>query len=218
MRDKEDATDYRYFPNGEIMPVFIGQEWIEAVRSSLPESADKKYRRMTEEMALSEYDSRMITGSKALSDIFDGVLKYFDKPKEIVNWIIGDLLSMAKGDNKGEDDIVIDCEKFAKLIRLVDDKVINRATGKKLLTQVLEENADPELLVLEQGLAMISDTSELETFISEVLAENEKSVAEYKGGSEKVFGFLVGQVMRKSSGKADPKVVNELLMAALEQS
>ena len=217
MREKEDATDYRYFPNPELMPIYISDEWIQEIRAGLPETAEAKYSRMTGKMGLSDYDSRMITGSKALSDIFDRTLALCDKPKEVVNWIIADLLSIAKGDNKGEDDVSIDCEKFAKLIDMVDKKVINRNVGKKILVRIFEENTDPEAYVEENGLGMVSDAGFIEKITDEVLAENEKSVNEYIGGSQKVIGFLVGQIMKKAGGKADPQTVNAVLREKLSK-
>ena len=215
MREKENATDYRYFPNPELMPIFISDEWIGAVRADLPEMAHEKFDRLTRQLGLSEYDSRIITGSKNLSNIFDETTKYFNKPKEAANWIIVELLSIATGDNKGEEDIVIDCKKFAKLMELVDDKIINRNVGKKLLAVVLEEGVDPAAYVEENKLGMVSDTDLISSAVREVLAENEKSVNEYKGGNQKVVGFFVGKVMKKLEGKADPKIVNELLVEHL---
>ena len=217
MREKENATDYRYFPNPELMPVYISDEWIEAVRGSLPETASDKFERMTTQLGLSEYDSRLITGSKNLSDIFDRVTARFNKPKEVVNWIIGDLLSIGSGDNKGGDDITIDCGKFAGLMELVDNKTINRNVGKKLLIKVLEDGVDPAEYVEKNQLSMVSDTGVIERVVREALAENEKSVAEFKVGNQKVVGFFVGQVMRKLGGKADPKIVNKLLMEQLNR-
>lgn len=215
MRGKENATDYRYFPNPELMPVYIGDEWIAEVRSNLPESAQDKFTRMTEQMGLSEYDSKIITGSKNLAAIFDKTVKYINKPKDVVNWINVDLLSIAKGDNKGEDDITIDCEKFAKLISLVNENMINRTIGKELLVKVLEDGIDPESYVKEHRLGNITDTGFLENLVREVLTEYGKSVQEYRDGNQKVFGFLVGQIMRKAEKKADPKAVNELLRKML---
>jgi len=216
MREKETAADYRYFPNPELMPIYISDEWIEEIRVNLPESADKKYIRLTGELGLSEYDSRLITGSKALSDIFDEVTKHFNKPKEVANWIITELLGIAKGNNKGEDDIQIDCVKFAKLMELVDNKTINRNIGKKLLVLVLEEEIDPMVYVAENNLGMVNDTDVIYDTIRIVLADNQKSVDEYKNGNKKVLGFFVGAVMKKLGGKADPKVVNELLIEQLK--
>ena len=212
MRGKENAADYRYFPDPEIMPVRIDENWIETIKKKLPEPAHVKYERMTGKLGLPEYDSRIITGSKNLSDLFDNTLEHFNNPKEIVNWIIVELLAIAKGDNKGEDDVKIDCEKFAKLIALVDGKIISRNTGKKLLIKIFEENIDPAAYVEEHKLGMVSDTDAIDSTIKTVLSENEKSVGEYKEGNQKVIGFLIGQIMRKTGGKADPKVVNERLV------
>ena len=211
MREKETAADYRYFPNPEIMPIVIDNEWIEKIRASLPEMAHEKFLRMTTELSLSEYDSRIITGSKNLSDIFENTLKYFNKPKEAVNWIIGDLLSIATGDNKGEEDIKIDCRKFAKLMELVDSKTINRTVGKKMLIMVLKDDIDPETYVAENKLAMVSDMEVIEKAVLEVLAVNEKDIIEYKNGNQKALNSLVGQTMKKLGGKADPQIVNKLL-------
>ena len=218
MRDKESATDYRYFPNPELMPVFISDEWIEEVRASLPESAADKFSRMTTELGLSEYDSKIITGSKTLATIFDETLNHFNKPKEVVNWIMVELLSIAKGDNKGEDDISIDCEKFAKLISLVDSGAINRTIGKEVLLKVLAEKVDPESYVAEQGLGSITDSGFITGLVDEVIVEFDKSVKEYLDGNQKAYGFLVGQIMRKAEKKADPKTVNALLKEALAKA
>ncbi|MCL2319664.1 MAG: Asp-tRNA(Asn)/Glu-tRNA(Gln) amidotransferase subunit GatB [Treponema sp.] len=223
MREKENATDYRYFPNPELMPVYISDEWIEQVRRGLPETAGAKFTRMTQQLGLSEEDSRIITGSKNLSDIFDNTVACFNNPKEVVNWIVVELLSIAKtsgrqqGDNKGEDDIVIDCAKFAELIRLVSENTVNRAVGKKILAKVFEEGVDPAAYVEENKLGMVSDTGVIDKAIREVLAENEKSVAEYKNGNQKITGFFVGRIMKTLGGKADPKVVNERLLHWLSQ-
>ena len=218
MREKENAVDYRYFPNPELMPVSISDEWINAVRADLPEQASEKFDRLTGQLGLSEYDGRIITGSKNLSGIFDETMKYFNNPKEVANWIIVELLSIATGDNKGEDDISIDCKKFAKLMELVGGKTINRNVGKKILVNVLEEGIDPAAYVEENKLGMVSDTDVIGKTVREVLSENEESVAEYKKGNQKIIGFFVGKVMKKLEGKADPKIVNKLLMEYLAKS
>ncbi|MCL1829207.1 MAG: Asp-tRNA(Asn)/Glu-tRNA(Gln) amidotransferase subunit GatB [Oscillospiraceae bacterium] len=218
MREKENATDYRYFPNPELMPVIINEKMIKTVRDGLPEPADKKFTRFTEKLGLSEYDAGLITGSKNLSDIFDETMKYIENPKEIANRILVDLLALAKGDNKGEDDVSVDCRKFAKLIEMTENKTINRNISKKLLALVLQEGIDPETYVKDNKLGMIGDAGEVEKAVLEVIKENAGSVVEYRGGSTKVFGFLVGQTMRKLGGKADPQIVNRLLAEALGQN
>jgi len=214
MRGKEEAADYRYFPNPEIMPVVIDKNWLEAVRATLPESAEEKYARLIG-LGLSEYESKRITGSKALSHIFDETLKFLNKPKDISNWLLEELLSVAKGDNKGEDDIKINSEMFAKLIGLVDSKTINRNTGKALLVKVLHEGLDPVAYVEENQLGMVSDSGTIQKAVDEVLAANAKSVDEYRSGNEKVLGFLVGQTMKKLGGKADPQAVNKCIREKL---
>jgi len=217
MREKENAMDYRYFPNPEIMPVVIDAKWIDTIRASLPEAADAKFQRLTQELGLSEYDTKIITGSQRLSNIFDEVARHFNKPKEVANWIIVELLAIAKGDNKGEEDIQIDCQKFAKLMELVDQKTINRNVGKKLLALVLKENIDPTAYVEENKLGMVSDTKAISEAVQAALLENPKSVNDYKSGNQKALGFLVGQIMKKLGGKADPQVVNRLLMESLSE-
>jgi len=216
MREKEEAADYRYFPNPELMPVRIDKAWIDAVAATLPEPAHVRFKHMTTELGLPEYDSGIITSSLNLCHIFDETVSNVNSPKEVVNWIMGDLLSITKAAGVADEDIKIDCGNFAKIISMVEDKKINRATGKKLLAKVYEENIDPEKYVEENGLGMVSDTGLLDSAIREVLENNEKSVNEYKGGSQKVFGFLVGQVMKKTQGKADPQTVNKLLKKALD--
>ena len=217
MREKEEAADYRYFPNPELMPVHIDAKWIESIRAALPEPAHEKYERMTVGLGLPAHDSKIISGSQNLSRIFDGTLQFFNKPKDVSNWMIGELLAIAKDLDINDDDIDVDIGKFAKVAMLVDGGKINRTVGKKVLVKVFEEDVDPEAYVEEHSLAMVSDTGLLESAIKEVLAENEKSVKEYKDGSQKVFGFLVGQVMKKTAGKADPRSVNELLRKKLDE-
>ena len=217
MREKENATDYRYFPNPELMPVYISDEWIDEVRESLPESSFDKYKRMTEELGLSDYDSKIITGSKNLSAIFDEVSSHYPKHKDVVNWIIVDLLNIAKGDNKGDEDIEIDCAKFAAIMKMTDEGKINRTVGKKVLVEVWKNGVDPVAYVEENKLGMVTDTGFLEAIIRETIAENPKSVAEYKEGNKKVVGFFVGKIMQKSGGKADPKSINQLVPKILEE-
>ena len=216
MRGKENLTDYRYFPNPEIMPVCIDDQWIEAVRAGLPEPAHEKFERMTGQLGLSEYDSRIITGSKNLSALFDATTAHCGNPKEVANWIIGDLLSLAKATNQSPDDIVVDGEKFAKLIMLVNEKAINRNVGKKLLAKVVAEGIDPAEYVKENRLGMVNDADAVDTAVREVLAEHGKLADEYRNGNQKVLGFLMGQAMKKLSGKADPKAVSAVMAQKIE--
>jgi len=217
MREKVGEADYRYVPDPDIMPIHIDASWVESVRESLPEPAHVKYERMTSELGLPIHDSKVISGSQTLSRIFDEALEVVEKPKQVSNWIIGELLAITKDLNISDDDISIDSVKFASIIKLVDEGKINRSVGKKVLEKVFSDNIEPEAYIEEHSLGMVSDTGFLESAIREVLAENEKSVAEFRGGSQKVFGFLVGQAMKKTAGKADPRSVNELLREMLAE-
>ncbi len=216
MRNKENATDYRYFPNPDIMPIEITDAWIDAVRVRLPEPAHKKLIRLRDELGLPETDARIITGSKNLSDIFDQTMRHLDKPRDIANWILVELLALAKADNLDEDEIQINAEKFAKVLALLDANTISRNVAKTVLAQVFRADVDPEAYIEQHKLGLVSDDGALRTAIEEALAANPKSVAEFREGNPKVHGFLLGQVMRKTGGKADPKRVGALLQEMLE--
>jgi aspartyl-tRNA(Asn)/glutamyl-tRNA(Gln) amidotransferase subunit B len=216
MRGKENATDYRYFPNPDIMPIVISEDWINEVKESLPEGAHDKFIRMTEELKISEYDAKIITGSKTLSDVFDALMARGLPAKDVSSWIITELLSLETEENKSYDDISIDCNKFADLISLVNNKEINRSVAKKLLTLLYTEKIDPITYVKENNLGMISDTGLLEEAILSVIEENPKPVAQFKEGNEKVVGFMIGKVMAKTSGKADPVLVKEMMLEKLK--
>ena len=218
MREKENATDYRYFPNPELMPIHISDEWINKVRGNLPEMAEEKFLRMTKQLGLPADDCRVITGSKNLSDIFDKTSAFCKNPKEAVNWILVELLAITKGENKNEDDIVIDCVKFAKIIELVSANTINRTVGKKLLAMVIKDNIDPASYVEENRLGMVNDTSIIDNAVNAVLAGDEKSVNDYKNGNQKVLGYFTGKIMKNLGGKADPKIVNERLLHWLSKN
>ncbi len=215
MRNKEDATDYRYFPNPDLCPIYIDDAWIARIKQGLPELAHEKRQRLMTECALSEYDCNILTSSKRLSDIFDETMKICKNPKEVSNWIIVELLGISKTDNTAMDDIQIDCAKFGALINLVENKIINRNAAKDVLLEVYKHNIDPDQYVKDHGLGMISDESFLQDAILSAMADNPKSVEEYKNGNTKVIGFLVGKVMKQTGGKADPKLVNELLVKSL---
>ena len=215
MRSKEDAADYRYFPNPDIMPINISDNWVNEVRNKLPEASNEKYARMTEKLGVSHPDSKIIAGSKRLADIFDGIMTHGLNAKEAASWIVTDLLSMSTEENKSYDDIYIDCDRFAALISMVEKKTINRNTAKKILVLIYADDIDPVAYVKENDLGMVTDESLLEGVIMSVLDENEKMVKQYIAGNEKVAGFLMGKAMSKTSGKADPIVLKTILESAL---
>jgi len=217
MRNKEDAMDYRYFPDAELLPVIIDDEWISKVKDNLPELAHEKYARYMSEYGLPEQDCKVLTTSKSLTDIFDDTMKHCDMPKEAANWILVELMNLAKVDGKNIDDVIIDGEKISKLIALVDKKTINRTTAKEIFAEIYKSGIDPEEYVAQNQLGMVSDENLIVEAVKQALGENPKSVAEYKEGNKKVVGFFVGKVMKKMGGKADPALVNKILQNLLEE-
>jgi aspartyl-tRNA(Asn)/glutamyl-tRNA(Gln) amidotransferase subunit B len=216
MRNKEDATDYRYFPNPDIMPVRISEEWIRTVKDSLPELAHEKKKRLLE-LGLPEYDCVILTNTKSLADIFDGTYQYIQAPKDIANWIIVELINLAKDAGTAVDDLRINCENFAKLISFVNNNTVNRNTAKTILAEIFTNDVDPEQYIKEHNLGMVSDTNLIESIVRDVLAQNSKSVEEYKEGNQKVIGFFIGKIMKETGGKAYPKIITRILTEELEK-
>ena len=215
MRSKENAQDYRYFPEPDLPPVEIGDDWIGRVAKELPELPDKKQKRYVKELGLPEYDSRMITADKAMADFFEAAAELCQKPKEVSNWMMGDLFRLLKEEGKEASELTLAPQNLAKLIGLIDKGVINRNTAKTVFEAMFKTGVDPEVYVKVQGLEMVSDQGAVAAVIAQVLKDNPQSVADFQGGKEKAFGFLVGQCMKALKGKADPKVINETLRAAL---
>lgn len=218
MRNKESVADYRYFPNAELAPIEITDEWIARVRENMPEPAHEKYERYLSQYGLPEQDCRVLTTSKALTDAFDDTMKYCDLPKEAANWILVELINLAKSDGKSADDISVSGEKLAKLIALVDKKAINRTVAKEILAEIYRNDTDPEEYVEKNQLAMVTDENFLIETVEQALGENPKSVAEYKAGNKKVVGFFMGVIMRKAGGKADPAIINAILQRMLDEA
>ena len=217
MRSKENAQDYRYFPEPDLVPIEISDEWIERVKSELPELPEAKKARYIEEYKLPEYDVDIITGSKFLVDIFEKALAVCGEPQEVSNWIMGEVLRMATETATDVDDISFDAANLGKLINLVKKKVINRGTAKEVFEKMFTENIDPESYVKENGLEMMNDDGAVLAIVKSVIENNPKAVGEFKGGSQKVKGFLVGQCMKQLKGKADPATVNQMITAELEK-
>ncbi len=215
MRNKEDATDYRYFPNADIMPIHIDDEWIRTVKESIPEMAEERRARFVTEYELSDYDSDILVKSKNLSDIFEEAAKLCKKPKEVANWLLGDLMNLSKNDGTHPDDITMKAVKIAQIVSLVEDKTINRTIAREIFAKVYSEDIEPKQYIDEQGLSMVSDEDDLRKICEEVIADNPKVVGDYKGGNQKVIGFFVGNVMKKMGGKANPQMVNQIVRELL---
>ena len=211
MRSKEEAQDYRYFPEPDLPTVWISREWCEIIKASLPELPETKRARYEKEYGLPAYDAGILTSSKHLADLFEEVVAHCGKPKEASNWLMTEAMRLLKEAGKEPEELCLSPEKLAKLIRMVDTGTINRTSAKEVFEHIFKEEADPETYVKEHGLFMESDPAVVQQAAERVLAENADIVEEYRNGKEKVFGFLVGQVMKQCKGKANPAEVNVLL-------
>ncbi len=216
MRSKEDAQDYRYFPEPDLVPIVISDEWLEEIRSRQPEFRDEKMKRYQSELGLSAYDSEIITGDKKLTDIFESCVELGAEPKEVANWIIGETMRLLKEKNMEPADIDFSPEHLVQMIRMIQKNEINRKVARKVFEAIFTENADPAAYVEEHGLKTVNDEGALRKVIEEIVENNPKSVADYKAGKKKAMGFFVGQTMRAMKGKADPAMVNQILKEILD--
>ena len=214
MRTKEEAHDYRYFPEPDLVPIIIDREWVEKIKASMPELPAAKRNRFRS-LGLSEYDARVLTSSKAMADYFDQALAQFDDPKTLANWIMGDLSALLNADARSFEDSPITPAQLAGLLRLVQKGDISGKIAKTVIAEMYKTGKDAEAIIKEQGLVQISDEGTLSKIVDEVIAQNPKSVADYQAGKEKALGFLVGQVMKATKGQANPGLVNKLLKEKL---
>ncbi len=215
MRSKEDAQDYRYFPDPDLTPVVISDEWIAEIKSRQPEFRDEKKARYISEFGLPEYDADIITLHKKMADIFEKTTAICKLPKKVSNYLMGETMKLLKAANKEPEDIDFSPENFAKLIVLAENGTINGSVAKDVFKKIFEEDIDPEKYVEENGLKMDNDEDALKATIEEIVTKNPQSVEDYKNGKDKAIGFLVGQTMKATGGKANPGVVNKLLKEIL---
>jgi aspartyl-tRNA(Asn)/glutamyl-tRNA(Gln) amidotransferase subunit B len=217
MRSKEEAHDYRYFPEPDLVPVIITNEVIEGIRKNLPELAVQRQQRFSEQYELPEYDAAVLTRDKWTADYFETCVRLHPKPKIVANWIMGDL--MARANERGVDINELGCkpEWLVQLLELVDRQTISGKMAKELLVEIIQKKQPPLEIVAGKGLAQISDERSLLGVIEEVIGKNQKSVEDYHGGKATALMFLVGQVMKGTSGKANPQKVQELLRKKLKE-
>lgn len=215
MRSKEDAQDYRYFPDPDLVPVVISDEWLKEVKDRQPELRDEKMERYKKEFDIPEYDISIITGSKRLADIFEETVAICNNPKKVSNWLMVETMRLAKEQEMELDDISFSPEHLAKIIEMVEKREINGSVAKEVFEEVFKSDADPVKYVEEHGLKSETDEGAIKSVIENVVAANPQSVADFKGGKKKAMGFLVGQVMKETKGKADPAVINKLLAEEL---
>lgn len=217
MRSKEDAQDYRYFPEPDLVPIVISDEWIERLKEEQPELRDEKRERYKLEYDIPEYDANIITSSKHLADIFEETVKLCNKPKEVSNWIMVETMRLMNAKEMEPEQVSFSPENLAKLIKLIDSNQINRTVAKEVFEVIFDQNIDPDEYVTQKGLKMDNDSESLKQIIEEIVQANPKSVEDYHGGKEKAIGFLVGQAMKATKGKANPGMINELLMNILKK-
>lgn len=217
MRGKEAAADYRYFPDPDVVPVYIDDEWRERIRESIPELPDARKKRYVEELGLSEYDAGVLTASKEMSDFFEEAIEHGADIKQAVNWLMGDVSGYMNKHLKELHELAITPEALAKMIQLIEDGTISSKIGKKVLEELLVKGGDPEKIVKEKGLVQISDPEQLKEIINKVLDENEQSITDYKNGKGKALGFLVGQTMKATKGQANPQMVNKILKEEIKK-
>ncbi|RAU95067.1 Asp-tRNA(Asn)/Glu-tRNA(Gln) amidotransferase subunit GatB [Paenibacillus sp. YN15] len=218
MRSKEEAHDYRYFPDPDLVTLHIDGAWKERVRGSIPELPDSRKARYTAELGLSGYDAEVITASKSLADLFEESLQYTTDAKSAANWIMGDLLGYLNANGLDPAQAKVTGKGLGSMISLIEKGTISGKIAKTVFKGMLETGKDPEKIVEEQGLVQISDEGAIKAIVEQVVAAHPQSVADFKAGKEKAIGFLVGQVMKASKGKANPALANKLILEVLSNS
>ena len=211
MRSKEEAHDYRYFPDPDLVPIMIDEAWVEELRKTIPELPEQKRERFVKSYKIPEYDAGVLTSSKPLADYFEQCTALFPQPKTISNWMMGDLLRELKKDGRNIVDCPVSPSALVDLLKLIESGTISGNIAKGIFEEMYQTQKSAGSIVEEKGLKQITDSSAIEKIVAEVLQANPSQVEEFKGGKEKVLGFLVGQVMKASKGKANPAMVNKLL-------
>ena len=217
MRDKEDAQDYRYFPEPDLVAIRLSEEYIENIKKNLPELPESRKQRYLTEFGLSEKDSNMLTASKYLSNLFEGAEKICKNAKAVANWLLSDVSRILNEREEEADAIPFTAEQLAKMIILIDKGTISSAIGKKVLEELFENPKDPEEIIKEKGWIQISDEGAIKEVVLKILEANPGSVADFKAGKDRALGFLVGQAMKETKGKANPQMLNKMFLEELKK-
>lgn len=217
MRSKEDAQDYRYFPEPDLTPVIIDEEWLSRVKASLPEFRDEKLARYKKEYDIPDYDAGIITGCKKMADIFEEASAICNKPKKVSNWLMGETMRLVRENEMTPEEISFSAKHLSDIIDMLDAGKINNAVAKEVFEKVFKEDCDPVAYIKEKGLESVNDTGELEAACKKAIEDNPQSVVDYKAGKKKAAGFLVGQVMKATKGKGNPGVINQMITKMLEK-
>ena len=217
MRDKEDAQDYRYFPDPDLVAIRLSDEYVEDIRKALPELPESRRDRYIKEYNLSEKDAKLLTASKYLSNLFEGALAICGNAKAVANWILSDISRILNEKELEPENVPFTAEQLAKMIELIDKGTISSAIAKKVLTELFENPKDPEVIIKEKGWIQISDEGAIKEVVMKILENNPQSVADFKGGKDKALGFLVGQAMKETKGKANPQMLNKMFLEELNK-
>ena len=217
MRDKEDAQDYRYFPDPDLVAIRLSEEYIQNIKNNLPELPESRRKRYIDEFGLTEKDAKLITASKYLSDLFEGAEKICGNAKACANWILSDISRILNEKEMEPDQIPFTEKELAKTIELIDKGTISSAIAKKVVTELFENPEDPQQIIEKNGWIQISDEGAIKEVVLKILEANPQSVADYKGGKEKALGFLVGQAMKETKGKANPGMLNKMFIEELKK-
>jgi len=217
MRSKEEAHDYRYFPDPDLLPVIVDDEWVEEIRSSLPELPDQRLKRFINVLMIPAYDAGVLTASKDVANYFEDCLRFFNKPKVVSNWIMTEVLRELKSEEDIKD-FAINPQKLSELLSLIEDGTISGKLAKGIFSEMALSGKGAREIVSEKGIKQISDLDEIEKIISEVIEKNPGETSRYKAGEHKLLGFFVGQVMKLTQGKANPQLVNETLKRRLSEN
>ncbi len=216
LRSKEEAHDYRYFPEPDLVPMVIDRAWVDRVRAGLPELPDARQKRYVEQLGLPEYDAAVITGTKAMADFFEACLQHHQDVKTVSNWVMGELSRLLNVNNLELADCKIQPVDLVKMLQLVAQGTISNKIAKTVFEEMFATGKDPETVVQEKGLVQISDEGAILAIVEQVITANPQSVEDYKAGKERAIGFLVGQVMKETKGKANPGLVNKLLVDKMQ--
>ncbi|MCK5161596.1 MAG: Asp-tRNA(Asn)/Glu-tRNA(Gln) amidotransferase subunit GatB, partial [Candidatus Aureabacteria bacterium] len=217
MRTKEEAHDYRYFPEPDLVPVILDDEYLRNVKKDVPEMPSERYNRFVKEYKLSEYDAGVLTGEKELADYYEATVKYSSAPKKAANWVMGEFLKEINASRIALSDVRVSPLSLSGLISLVEKGTISGKIAKEVFSEMFKTGKNPALIIKERGLVQISDETQIEEIIIKALSENSKVVEDYKKGKKSAAGFMVGLVMKATKGKANPKLVNEILRKKLEK-
>jgi aspartyl-tRNA(Asn)/glutamyl-tRNA(Gln) amidotransferase subunit B len=215
MRSKEEAHDYRYFPEPDLVPIEIASSWIERIKATIPELPDVKSERFVTQYKLPEHNAELLTSERSMAEWFEEAVKLGGDPKNVSNWMMGDLMRRLNEDNRQINEIDLQPEQLVRLLKLIEDGTISGKIAKTVFDEMYKTGGNPDIIVKEQGLIQISDASDIEPIIDEILEKNPKEIERYRAGEQKLIGFFVGQIMKATKGKANPKTVNELLKKKL---